>query len=163
MSLVRTVGAADLGVVLAIVNEEIESGHANFHTEPRSAAELEREWRRGRELHPWLVLEQDGRVVGFAKGSAYKPRAAYDATVEVAVYLEPAARGRGLGRLLHAALLERLREAGFHLALAGIALPNAASIALHEGLGFTLAGVLPEVGWRGGAWRDVGLYVLRLS
>jgi len=163
MSPVRQARPEDLPAILAIESEVIERSHANFHTEPRSLEALEAEWARDHARYPWLVLEQDGRVVGYARGSGYKPRAAYAGTAEVTVYLEPDARGRGWSRVLHGALIERLREAGFHLALAGIALPNDASVALHEGLGFERAGLLPEVGWRSGAWRDVALYTLRLS
>ncbi|MDF1798283.1 MAG: GNAT family N-acetyltransferase [Planctomycetota bacterium] len=155
---------ADLPAVLAITNAVILGHHANFHTEPRQLAELEAEWQADHGAYPWLVaLGPGGEVLGFAKAGAYKPRRAYLWTAEVTVYLGAASRGQGLGTRLYAELLAELAARGFHLALAGIALPNEASEALHRRLGFHLAGVLPEVGHKHGRWHDVAQYALRLG
>ncbi len=105
--------------------------------------------------HAWLVAELDGTVVGYAYGSPHRTRAAYDSSCDVAVYVDPAHGRQGVGRALYAELLERLSET-CHAAFAGIALPNAASIGLHEAMGFTPVGVYREVGWKMGGWRDVG-------
>jgi L-amino acid N-acyltransferase YncA len=112
--------------------------------------------------HPWLVEERDGVVVGFAYGSPHRERAAYRWASEVSVYVDPAHHRRGIGRALYEALLARLGEQRFHVACAGITLPNDASVRLHEALGFTLVGVYRGIGWKAGAWRDVGWWQLRL-
>ena len=106
--------------------------------------------------HGWLVAEVDGEVAGYAYGSVHRTRAAYASSCDVAVYVDPVHARRGIGRALYMALLPALAERGFHAAFAGIALPNAASIGLHESMGFTPVGIYREVGWKLGAWRDVG-------
>jgi L-amino acid N-acyltransferase YncA len=101
-------------------------------------------------------------VAGFAYATTYRPRAAYELTREVSVYLAEEARGRGIGRTLYAVLLDRLRTAGMHTALAVIALPNDASVRLHESFGFTHRGTVREVGRKFGAWVDTAFYQLML-
>jgi L-amino acid N-acyltransferase YncA len=106
--------------------------------------------------HAWLVAEIGGVVAGYAYGSPHRTRAAYASSCDVAVYVDPAHARQGLGRALYSELLPRLASKGFHAAFAGIALPNDASIALHEAMGFTPVGIYREVGWKLGGWRDVG-------
>lgn len=105
--------------------------------------------------HGWLVAEQDGAVVGYAYGSSHRARAAYASSCDVALYVEPGFARCGIGRALYGALLELLAP-HYHAAFAGIALPNEASVGLHEAMGFTHLGTYREVGWKLGAWRDVG-------
>jgi L-amino acid N-acyltransferase YncA len=112
--------------------------------------------------HPWLVAEVDGRVAGFAYGSAHRERAAYRWAADVSVYVDPAHQRAGVGRALYEELLARLRTQRIQVACAGITLPNAASVGLHESLGFELVGIYRGIGWKGGAWRDVGWWQLRL-
>jgi L-amino acid N-acyltransferase YncA len=112
--------------------------------------------------HPWLVCERDGAVVGFAYGTSHRERAAYRWAADVSVYVDPAHQRRGIGRELYEALFARLRAQRFQLACAGITLPNEASVGLHESLGFELVGVYRGIGWKAGAWRDVGWWQLRL-
>jgi phosphinothricin acetyltransferase len=112
--------------------------------------------------HAWLVEERDGRVVGFAYGSPHRERAAYRWACEVSVYIDAEHRGRGIGRALYEELFARLRAQRFHVACAGITLPNDASVGLHESLGFEPVGVYRGIGWKAGAWRDVGWWQLRL-
>ena len=164
MALVRPMEVADLTAVLAIESEVIEHGFANFHTEPRSAAELEADWIRDRGRYPWLVAEaSDGSIAGYAYATTWRARAAYAWTCEVSVYVAAPFRRHGLARRLYGALFERLREAGYVQAIAGITLPNPASVALHEALGFTAAGVVPLCGWKRGQWYDVGFWQLELA
>lgn len=111
--------------------------------------------------HAWLLAEADGALAGYAYGSPHRSRAAYASSCDVAVYVDPAHARRGIGRALYAELLGRLREE-YHAAFAGIALPNAASIGLHEAVGFTPVGIYREVGWKLGGWRDVGWWQRRL-
>jgi L-amino acid N-acyltransferase YncA len=106
--------------------------------------------------HAWLVAERDGAVAGYAYGSPHRTRAAYGSSCDVAVYVDPAHGRQGLGRALYDALLGELFAKGFHAAFAGIALPDEPSVGLHEAMGFTPVGVYREVGWKLGAWRDVG-------
>ena len=122
---------------------------------PDAAAMAERIASTG-ATHPWLVAEDDGRVVGFAYGCPHRARAAYRWAAEVSVYLEPTQQRRGLGRALYEALLGLLRDQGFYTVCAGITLPNPASVALHEAMGFVPVGVYRNIGWKFGAWHDVG-------
>jgi len=112
--------------------------------------------------HPWLVAERDGGVVGFAYGSPHRERAAYRWAADVSVYVDGGAQRQGVGRALYAELFERLRAQRLRVACAGITLPNAASVALHESLGFERVGVYRAIGWKAGAWRDVGWWRLQL-
>ncbi|SDN74992.1 phosphinothricin acetyltransferase [Klenkia soli] len=108
--------------------------------------------------HRALVAERDGMVVGFAASGPFRPRPAYDATVETSVYLAPDAVGQGLGRELYTALFEVLAGEGVHRALAVIAQPNPASEALHRAFGFTRVGTFGEVGHKFGRWVDVAWF-----
>lgn len=114
------------------------------------------------QAFPWFVAEAEGAVVGYAYATAWKARSAYRRTVESAIYVAPAHGGQGLGRRLYEALLGELRTQGIHAVLGGIALPNDASVALHERLGFEKVGQLKEVGWKLGRWVDVGYWEKRL-
>jgi len=105
--------------------------------------------------HAWLVLEQDGRVVGYAYGGPFKARAAYRWSCEVSVYLEQGSARRGGGRKLYAALLGRLAGRGYLTAAAGTTLPNEASVALHAAMGFEPVGTYRRIGYKHGAWHDV--------
>jgi L-amino acid N-acyltransferase YncA len=111
---------------------------------------------------PWLVAEVDGVVAGYAYATKWRVRHAYRFSVESSVYLAPGSAGKGIGTPLYRALLDRLREGGFHLAIGGIALPNAASVALHEKLGFKKVAHFQEVGFKFERWTDVGYWQLAL-
>lgn len=113
--------------------------------------------------HPWLVAEQKGIVVGYAYACNHRARPAYRWSTDVSVYVDERNRRQGIGRSLYEELLERLRGQGFRIACAGITLPNEASVALHEGLGFVAVGVYRNIGWKAGSWRDVGWWQLDLE
>lgn len=112
---------------------------------------------------PWLVAEKDGVVAGYAYATKWRVRHAYRFSVETSVYLAPVHAGKGIGTALYEALLARLREGGYHLAIGGIALPNAASVALHEKLGFEKVAQFNEVGFKFDHWTDVGYWQLMLA
>ena len=112
---------------------------------------------------PWLVAEMGGTVAGYAYATKWRVRHAYRFSAESSVYLAPASAGKGIGSTLYRALLDRLRDGGYHLAIGGIALPNAASIALHEKLGFEKVAQFREVGFKFGSWTDVGYWQLSLT
>ncbi len=113
--------------------------------------------------HAWLVCERESDVAGYAYGAPLRDRAAYRWSVEVSVYVAESFAGRGVGRELYTALLALLRSQGLRMAVAGITLPNDASVVLHESLGFRQIGVFRKVGWKSEGWRDVGWWQLDLS
>ena len=105
--------------------------------------------------HVWLVAERDCAIAGYAYGSPHRARAAYASSCDVAVYVDPAHARQGIGRGLYAELLPLLAPQ-YHAAFAGIALPNGASVGLHQAIGYNHVKIYREVGWKMGAWRDVG-------
>ena len=163
MAHIRAFHERDLTPCEALLAASIRLEVANFHWVPPGREALEADWRQLCADYPWLSLELDGRWAGFAAAYPYKPRAAYRWTAETGIYLEAWARGRGYGRDLYQALLESLTAKGYRSVVAGIALPGAASSALHAALGFRRVGVLREVGWKQGEWRDVALWQRSLS
>jgi phosphinothricin acetyltransferase len=149
-------GSPEDGAACAAVYEPYVIDTAiTFETEPPSAEQMATRIARSLRTHAWLVLEEDGRVLGFAYGAPFHQRAAYRWSSEVSVYLAAGSRGRGGGRMLYEALLPRLAQRGFRLALAGMTMPNAASEALHRGMGFEPVGTFRRVGYKHGRWHDV--------
>lgn len=160
---VRLVRPADLAAVRAIYAPLVETSAITFETEVPSLAELGERARAVTARFPWLVLEQGGVVTGYAYASTWRTRAAYRWSVETTVYVRPDARGRGVGRALYRSLLACLRVQGYRLALGGITLPNPASVALHEALGFRRTGLHRACGFKLGAWHDVGFWECELA
>jgi phosphinothricin acetyltransferase len=132
----------------------------SFELEPPSAEEM---GERIRDAHVWLVAERDGQVVGYAYGGQHRERAAYNWTAEVSAYIDQAAQRTGVGRRLYGELFDRLRTMGFRLLVAGITLPNDASVGIHEALGFEPIGVYKNVGFKNGEWWDVGWWQLDMG
>jgi L-amino acid N-acyltransferase YncA len=118
---------------------------------------------RIRAAHIWLVTERDGKVVGYAYGGQHRSRAAYDWTVEVSAYVDRNVHRSGIGRELYTELFDRLKRRGFRLLVAGITLPNDASVGIHEALGFEPVGVYKNVGYKNGEWWDVGWWQLDMG
>jgi phosphinothricin acetyltransferase len=111
---------------------------------------------------PWLVAEKDGSVIGFAYATPWKTRSAYRFSVEITVYLAPGHGRNGVGSALYQQLFEHLRARGAHSVIGGIALPNDASVALHEKFGLSKVAHFHEVGFKFGRWIDVGYWQLTL-
>ena len=155
--------ACDAAACAAIYAPYVDGSPVSFEEEAPDAAELGARIERYGASHAWLVAERDGEVVGYAYGTAFNERSAYRWSTFVSVYIAESARGQGIGRTLYEALFERLRERGFRMACAGITLPNQASVGLHTSLGFEQVGVNREIGYKDGAWRDVGWYQLELA
>jgi phosphinothricin acetyltransferase len=132
---------------------------SSFEEEVPSLGEIARRMSSRPRL-PWLVAESDGEVVGYAYASRHRSRAAYRWSAECSVYVADGHRGRGVGRLLYERLIHEVHVLGYLSLFAGIALPNGASVRLHEALGFRPIGVFPNVGFKQGAWHDVGWWVL---
>ena len=155
-ALLRPATPADIPAVRAIYADAVLNGCASFELDPPDAAEMAARMAKVSEAGlPWLVAEIDGRVLGYAYAGVYRPRPAYRFTVENSVYVDPAAKGRGLGRMLLAALIEATTALGYRQMLAVIGdSGNPASIGLHAALGFSHAGLLPSVGWKPGRWLD---------
>ena len=152
--MIRLAIPSDAGAVAAIYRPYVEHSHFTFEEVPPRSRDIAE--RMSNPVHPWLVAEEGGRILGYASTSAMRNRAAYRWSVETGIYLAPDEQRRGIGRALLAAHLELLERRGFVTAIAGIALPNDASVALHEKLGFTLCGIERGVGFKNGRWIDVG-------
>ncbi|MDQ2630675.1 MAG: N-acetyltransferase family protein [Actinomycetota bacterium] len=155
--------ASDAAACAAIYAPHVEGSAVSFEERAPDAAEMAARIERYGASHAWLVAEHDGEVVGYAYATAFNERPAYRWSASVSVYIGETARGQGVGRALYGALFDRLRERGFRMACAGITLPNEASVGLHESLGFEPAGVNREIGWKHGAWHDVGWFQLELA
>jgi L-amino acid N-acyltransferase YncA len=162
VTVVRPATDADVDAIAAIYAREVREGFASFETEPPPRSRWEEKLRSTEPGDHLLVAEIHGTVVGYAHSSSYRPRPGYRHTRETSLYLHPSAQGHGLGRRLYDELVPRMRGDGVHLALAGVALPNPASVRLHESVGFEHLGTMREVGLKFDRWIDVAWYQLRL-
>jgi L-amino acid N-acyltransferase YncA len=152
---VRDATEADAVACAAIYAPYVTDTAITFEYEPPTAEAMAARIAAAQRAHAWLVLEDDDRVVGYAYAGPHKERAAYRWSCEVTVYLEPGRRRSGGGRALYEALLARLAGRGFRTAVAGMTLPNDASIGLHRALGFEPVGTYRRIGWKHGSWHDV--------
>jgi phosphinothricin acetyltransferase len=157
---IRAARPADADAIAAIYAPHAETGDATFEEVAPDAAEMARRMTTGLG---WLVAEAEDGVVGYAYASPFHPRAGYRWTVETSVYVAAAAYGAGVGKRLYAALIAELRARGYAQAVARIALPGEASLALHRSLGFEPVGVQRAVGWKNGRWIDVALWQRALA
>lgn len=155
--------ARDAAACAAIYEPFVSGSYVSFEEEPPDPAELARRIASTSERYPWLVADDDGIVVGFAYAGAHRERAAYRWAADVAVYVAERSRRRGVGRGLYTTLLDLLTRQGIQVACAGVTLPNPASVALHEACGFRPVGVYRRIGWKAGAWRDVGWWQCELA
>ncbi len=160
--IVRLAAELDFDAIAAITNHYIRTTAVHFGYEDVTAAELRDLWRMHVELYPWLVVEVDRTIAGYAKAGPFRARDAYRNITETGIYLRPDHRGRGFGRPLYERLLDVLRAQGFHAVVGGIALPNDVSVKLHERLGFAAAGIVREAGYKFERWHDVGFWQLML-
>lgn len=156
---IRTATPDDAAAVAAIYAPVVEHTTISFEAEPPDAAEMRARIEKTLVSLPWLVAEDAaGRVCGYVYvyASKHRERAAYQWSVDTTVYVREDMRGQGVGRALYGRLLPLLAELGYCQAFAGVALPNAGSVGLHEAIGFQPIGVYRNVGYKHGAWRDVG-------
>jgi phosphinothricin acetyltransferase len=140
----------------AIYAPYVEESSISFESEAPTPEEMAARIERYSSTHQWLVAERDGQVVGFTYASPHRDRAAYRWATDVGIYLHPRAHRQGVGRMLYHALFALLADQGYHVACAGIGLPNDASVGLHEAMGFRRVGVYRRIGFKEGEWRDVG-------
>jgi phosphinothricin acetyltransferase len=162
MTTIRPATADDLPAVNAITNWAIAHTHAHFATEPEPLEDTAGAFEAAADRHPWLVAEADGAVVAFARAKPWNPRGAYAHSVEISAYVLPDHHARGIGRALYDRLLDDLRARGFRQAVAGIALPNDASVRLHESIGMHHVGTFERIGVKHGVERDVGYWQMAL-
>jgi L-amino acid N-acyltransferase YncA len=155
---IRDASELDGEACAAIYAPYVTGTAITFETEPPTAADMATRITATARTHAWLVLEDGGRVVGYAYGGRYKSRAAYRWSCEVSVYTETGRRRTGGGRALYEVLLARLAERGYRTAVAGMTLPNEASVGLHRAMGFEPVGTYRRIGWKHGAWHDVAWF-----
>jgi phosphinothricin acetyltransferase len=160
---IRIAASGDAAAVQAIYAPYVAETVISFEIEPPSVAEMARRIAMIGARFPWLVYGVGDEIAGYAYAGPHKERAAYQWAADATVYVAAQARGKGVGRALYRRLLAILDFQGFHTVFGGITLPNAASVGLHEACGFRPVGVYREVGYKFGAWRDVGWWGLRLS
>jgi phosphinothricin acetyltransferase len=159
-ALIRPALSSDLPALLALYNHYVAHSPITFDLTPLTLAQRVVWFAQfapsGR--HRLLVAEAEGELLGYAGTHSFRPKQAYETTVETTIYCAPHALGRGLGRALYAELFAQLRGQDIRVFMAGITLPNPASIALHERFGFTLCGTMHAVGRKFGQYWDVGWY-----
>ena len=153
----------DAAAVAAIYRPAIETTVASFEEVPPDEDGMAERIRTTLARYPWLVATDEGRVVGYAYAGPHHERAGYRWSVNVSAYVDAAFHGRGIGRRLYAELLPILRRQRLVNAYAGIALPNPASVALHEAIGMRRIGVYERVGFKHGRWVDVAWYGMCLT
>lgn len=155
---VRTAKAEDAAAIAAIYNFYVENSYATFETEIVSESEMRRRVLEILENYPFLVCEENAGIVGYANAVRYKTRAAYLHSVEISVYVKNEINGKGIGTVLYEYLFTELKDKPVHAIIAGISLPNEASIRLHEKFGFEKVAHFREVGFKFGRWIDVGYW-----
>ena len=156
---IRPATIADAEALARIYNYYVQETIVTFEEEAVLAVDMAGRIDEVRSASlPWMVAEEAGEVAGYAYASKWKGRRAYRFSTEVTVYLEHGCGGRGIGTNLYSQMLPALKAQGFHVVIGGIALPNAASVVLHEKFGFEKAAQFQEVGFKFGKWIDVGYW-----
>ena len=160
--MVRPASPADAAEICGIYNHYVLNTTITFEEEAVTEREMSARMSEILPQFPWLVWEEENKVIGYAYAGKWKTRSAYRYSTETTVYLGRDNVGRGIGRKLYEQLLQGLRERGVHSVIGGMALPNAASQRLHEGLGFKKVAHFEQVGWKFGKWIDVAYWELIL-
>jgi len=160
---VRSARAEDFPAIVDIYNWAIAHTVATFKTQPETIEQVRAAWERHGATYPWFVAELDGAVVGFTFASPFSNRCGLAGTAELTVYVHPEHTGRAVGKALYATVVSVLEAQGFKTLVGVIALPNPASVRLHEALGFVKVGQLRRVGWKHGCWHDIGYWQLVLN
>ena len=160
---IRPVRRDDAAAIAAIYAHYVRNSAVTFELDSPDAEEMAARIDTILPLYPYLVAEEEGAVLGYAYAGRIYERAAYRWTVEATVYVADDWHRRGIGRLLYERLIAALTAQGFQSVVGKITLPNPASVQLHEAFGFRQAGLLAKVGYKQGAWHDVGIYQLELG
>ncbi|MDR1490476.1 MAG: GNAT family N-acetyltransferase [Desulfovibrio sp.] len=157
MAVIRYAGREDAAGIIEIYAPYVRDTAVSFEEDVPSQDEYGRRINKIGVSHPFLVCESGGRIAAYAYASSFRVRAAYRFSAELSIYVAAARQGAGLGKILYSCLLDLLRKQGFYTAFGVITLPNPASIALHESLGFVSAGVWRKAGHKLNAWHDLAL------
>ncbi len=160
---IRTARPSDAAAIAEIYAPIVRETVISFEADPPSAGEMAARIETVLATHPWIVAERSDRILGYAYAGPHRSRAAYRWACDVSVYVRPEAQRRGVGRELYRALFGILSRQNLAVAFAGIGLPNEASVALHESLGFTPVGTFEQVGFKFGAWHDVAWWRLAIG
>jgi len=155
---IRGARKSDLPELLEIYNHEVRASPATFDLEPQTLARRKEWFAAHRRMHPLVVAERHGRIIGYASLSGFRDKPGYSKTGEDSVYVRRGFQGKGVGTLLLKEILARATELGYHTVVAGVVPPNEASVRLHEGLGFGYVGNFKEVGFKFSRWQDVAFY-----
>lgn len=161
--MIRIATADDAAACHAIYLPHVLEGIATFETVAPGVDVMRERLLTRLASYPWLVWEERGEVLAYAYASRFRERAAYDWISETSIYVHPDAHRRGIGRRLYTCLLDAMRLQGMHQAVGVITLPGPASVAAHEAMGFTPAGVWRDAGYKLGRWWDVGVWQKTLS
>jgi len=153
---IRLAGRDDANEIAAIYRPFVESTIISFETVAPEPHEMADRIAATLTRYPWLVCESDGEIAGYAYATKHRERKAYQWSVDTSAYVHPRYWRRGIGGGLYRSLFAVLSAQGFVNAYAGIALPNPASVGLHESAGFQPVGIYRSVGYKLGAWHDVG-------
>lgn len=157
---IRKVDLEDAAQIAEVYNYYIQNTHQTFETEPLSAEEMRERIAEIVEKYPYVVAEEDGEIWGYAYATQFKLRQAYAYSAEVSIYVKNAAKQKGIGTRLYEKLFDELAETNIHAMVAGISLPNDASVKFHEKLGFTKVAHFRQIGYKLGRWVDVGYWEL---
>ena len=161
---IRSATPQDAEAFVAIFAPVVRDTAISFEWEPPTVDEMRARIAKTLDKYPWLVAENaSGEVAGYAYAGSHRDPPSYQWSVNTSVYIHEDARGRGIGRLLYESLHRQLVELGYYRAYAGISLPHPGSVALHESVGYRPIGVYEKVGFKHGAWRDVGWWVRELQ
>lgn len=161
--MIRKVQGSDAQAICSIYNHYIENTIITFEEVPVTESHMYERLQQVDPHHSWWVYEVEGDLAGYAYSSPWKSRSAYRFSAEATIYLSPHFCGRGIGVKLYQHLIKTVKQAGFHCLMGGIALPNSASVSLHEKLGFTKTAHFKEVGFKQHQWIDVGYWQLLLA
>jgi len=161
--IIRFAQPQDATAIAEIYVPFVDGSAVSFEMVPPTGEEMAGRIEKLWPSHPWIVAEDEGQVIGYAYGSPYRERKAYQWAVEVTAYLAPEARGKGLGKRLYEKLTQLLKAQGFTKAYGVVTLPNPASAALHEAVGFRPFAVYRDVGFKNGSWHDVGWWECDLA
>lgn len=163
MATIRLANTSDAKAIAEIYGRVVSSSAISFELVPPTGAEMKDRITSILPFAPWLVCEKNDEILGYVYASKHRERAAYQWSVDVAVYIHENYYRQGVGQALYTSLISILKLQGFYAAHAGATLPNPGSIGLHESLGFRKIGVYPKVGYKLGTWHDVGWWQLPLQ
>lgn len=160
---IRQVRLNDAEQIAEIYNFYILNTHHTFETEPITSGEMQERIGAIVKAHPYFVAEENGELLAYAHAAQYKSRCAYGSSIEISIYVKNRVKGKGIGTKLYEKLFEKLKQTDVHAIIAGIALPNDASIRLHEKFGFEKVAHFREIGFKFYKWIDVGYWELIMN